>query len=222
MHLHRIFTTFAISALLWGASSVGYFWLLPPLGTEDGYNDAPIIFASFYAAWSAFAFVLCRGAYSRQVDFEHPRRYLVPVLLMTVALVIFVTGILPKVPAMMVATGTEPAEHFFASTWYFLPKSAEVLFQQLLVAAIIFDLSALALPIGLIALIVASTFGAFHFSLVFVYENFDYVWRFAVAATLFGAIAPYLLLRLRLGFLYSFGLHWAFYAVLAIRHIQNG
>ena len=56
-------------------------------------------------------------------------------------------------------------------------------------------------------------FGAFHLSLALNSYNPVYVFRYTIAATIFGAIVPTLILRLRNGFLISYALHWGYYAV---------
>ena len=60
--------------------------------------------------------------------------------------------------------------------------------------------------------LIAVLFGGFHLSLALTDVTEFYVARYTVAATLFGLIFPYLVLRLRNGFIWAFGLHWGFYA----------
>lgn len=71
-----------------------------------------------------------------------------------------------------------------------------------------------ALKLGLVrmSLFIAVLFGGFHLSLALTGATAFYVARYTVAATLFGAVYPYLVLRRRNGFIWAFGLHWGFYA----------
>jgi len=107
--------------------------------------------------------------------------------------------------------------HFYSAIdtqpWYFLPKSVEILFQQSLMTALVVALAAQNLRLGQIALLTAILFGGFHLTLALDGANPFYVLRYTVAATLFGAITPYQMLKMRNGFVYSFSLHWGWYAL---------
>ena len=108
----------------------------------------------------------------------------------------------------------------FASGWYYLPKSADILFQQVLVASMIFTASQSKFSLPAIAVGMGLMFGGFHILLAF--DGFSplYVARFTIAASLFGLVVPYLYLRLKHGFRWAYGLHWSFYALdAAITHI---
>ena len=56
----QVLTTAALVAGLWSLSSVGYYALSGAIGAHVGYNDAPVLFAAYYAAWSALAALLMR------------------------------------------------------------------------------------------------------------------------------------------------------------------
>lgn len=63
-------------------------------------------------------------------------------------------------------------------------------------------------------------FGGFHLTLALSYPNPLYVARYSLAAAIFGFLAPVILLRLRHGFLLTYAIHWAYYAldIIAIHY----
>ncbi len=106
-----------------------------------------------------------------------------------------------------------------ATPWYFLPKSAEILFQQVLITTLIAGFHRIGLPLRTTAILIAPGFGAVHLSLAFEGKNTFYVSRYTIAATTFGFVAPYLQSRRRNGFVLSYGLHRSFYAAdLTVAH----
>ncbi|GAA3868243.1 hypothetical protein [Celeribacter arenosi] len=212
---------FALVGLLWTVSSWGYYALVEVLEVESGYDDAPIVFAVFYLGWTTLAFWLFRrtlkGKISLQVIVGHAIA-LAPLLL---AYATFVTFALPLLPDVSVYRAPpNPPEFMFASAWYYLPKSVDILFQQTLVAVMVRRADVVGLQIRTISILMAILFGGFHLTLAL--DGFTplYVARFTVAATLFGLIVPYLYLRNRHGFRWAYGLHWGFYALDAtITHL---
>jgi hypothetical protein len=101
-----------------------------------------------------------------------------------------------------------------------VPKSADILFQQVLVAALISTASRAGFGLRAVSAGMAVAFGLFH--LLLALDGFTpfYVARFTIAATLFGALLPYLYLRVRGGFRWAYSLHWSFYAAdAALTHV---
>lgn len=207
----RLGLTIAIIAGAWSLASLGYFRLLPVLGAEVGYNDAPVFFATYYAAWAAVIVAVFRAPFQRvaqQVSAGHAAA--------VAAMVILFGGyalfLIPRLPATEWSYAQTPVEFFWANSWYFLPKSVEILFQQVLIAALVLALDALGLTLRRISVLIAVLFGGFHLTLALAYPNPLYVARYSVAATIFGAMVPWFLLRLRGGFLISYTVHWSYYA----------
>jgi hypothetical protein len=62
----------------------------------------------------------------------------------------------------------------------------------------------------------AVLFGGMHVLLALSGSSFIYVAVFTSAATIAGFIFPYLIVRVRNGLVYSYLLHWGFYAVIII------
>ena len=214
--LLNLLYTVLIVAGTWTLSSLGYFQLEPMLQAEIGYNDAPISFAVYYAFWAVRVLVIFRQSFPRAGDLSVTPVRLGVMALMLTAFAIFAMGVLPRLPQMEWTRTQSPVEFFWANSWYFLPKTVEILFQQILIAALVFALARLRLRTRTISLLVAGMFGAFHLTLALSYPNPVYVLRYSVAAALFGALVPWVLINLRHGFLITFGIHWAYYALDAI------
>lgn len=209
----RLVPTFALVALLWSASSWGYYALVDVLDLANGYDDAPVLFAGYYLAWTFAAVAALRGPLSgglTRANVAAQARALVPILLAYGAFAALVLPMLPAAAAFRAPA--DPPEFMFASAWYYLPESADILFQQVLVAAMIRRADTAVLSLNVIAILMAVLFGGFHLTLAL--DGFSplYVARFAFAATLFILLAPHLYLRARHGFRRAYALHWAFYA----------
>ena len=214
--LRNLGFTIAVIAGAWTLSSLGYFELEPLLRAEVGYNDAPLAFAGYYALWSLAVFAVFRGNFRRAGDLSLTPTRIAAIAALAIGFAGFALFVLPRLPAMVWTRSADPVEFFWANSWYFLPKAIEILFQQILIAALVLALHDLGLGTLRIGLLVALLFGGFHLTLAFSYPNPLYVLRYSVAATLFGGLAPWLLLNLRHGFLFSLAIHAGYYVIDSI------
>ncbi len=108
---------------------------------------------------------------------------------------LFVIQGLPMLPKVSdLRAPSEPPGFMFASAWYCLPKSADILFRQTLAAGQVLTATRAGIGIVAIALGVASAFGGFHLPMVFDGFTPIHVARFTLSATL-----TYFILRHRLG-----------------------
>ena len=182
------------------------------IGLETGYDDAPFRFAAYRSGWTTLALAAFRIV--RSDELMRPRltghaMALAPILAAYGAFVALALPLLPEVSVWR-APPRLP-EFMFASAWYYLPKSADILLQQVLVAAMVRCAHAAGMPIRAIALMMATLFGGLHLTLALDGFTALYAARFTVAATLFGLLAPHLCVRKRRGFAWAYGLHWGFY-----------
>jgi hypothetical protein len=210
----------SVVAGLWTLTSVLFYRIETALGTDNGYNDAPILFALFYATACLIPVVLYRRSYLEWSARNLPPADYWPGLVMAAVFAtfaIFVLGLLPAIDWQ----AAEPLPDLLAATpWYFLPKSTEILFQQVLITTLIVGFHHLGLPLRTTALVIALTFGAVHLSLALEGKDPFYVARYTIAATAFGYVVPYLQSRWRNGFALSYGLHWSFYAAdVTVAHL---
>jgi hypothetical protein len=210
--MRRLAFTMLVLIAAWSLSSFGYFRLLPVLDAEIGYNDAPVFYATYYAIWTAAVFWMFHLDLITWAEKCSPPEDLFLLPILAVIFASFALIALPKLPTIDWQLPGAPEDILSATPWYFLPKSIEILFQQLMIAALVLKLKALKLSTRHIAQPTAALFGVFHLALALNGHNAFYVGRYTVAAVLLGAVVPYLMLQYRNGFLAAYALHWGLYA----------
>ena len=204
------------TAAAWIASDLGYYLLLPAVGIRPGYNIAPFAVGLYYTAWIAIAVVAFWPMYRNWTPFQNPMRAYIFLLAFVAAVAAFALFGLPKLLSIIWTESWDAPELMLANEWYFLPKSTEILFQQLLIVALVLALAANNYAISTIAVVCAILFGSAHLLLGFGGLPFGYVVRFAAAAAAFGLLFPHLILRVPNGFAYSYALHWLYYIVTIV------
>jgi hypothetical protein len=203
---------------IWLASDLGYYFLLPALGQKVSYNDGPIATSLYYVFWCGIAVITFWPTYAswprhaKWATFENRLTSIVVWSLAFATAMLFVGYVLPALPRFDWRESWSPPDLPLASPWYFLPKSIEILFQQLLVVALVLALAGEKYDLRRISLYCAALFGATHLLLAFGGVPWGYVARFALLATAFGFVFPYLILRVPNGFAYSYVVHWGYYA----------
>ncbi|HWU24282.1 MAG TPA: hypothetical protein VN086_00840 [Candidatus Paceibacterota bacterium] len=203
-------------AAIWFASDIGYYLIRSLIGRDSSYSANPFTLAAYYLFWVCVAFIAFWNLYKkwRMVTFDLSMIGIIALIAFLVAG--YITFIFPNfAPIHWLSYIKPPPEIFTASPWYFLPKSIEIILQQLLVAAMVLALDARGYTMREVADWSATLFGGAHLALVFG-QTFAYMVFFTLCATVAGFIFPYLLLRVKNGFLYTYTLHWTFYAVIII------
>jgi hypothetical protein len=186
---------------------------LPILGQKPDYNVTSIAVTLYYSFWVGIAVIAFWPAYSNWRKFENPVTSSIVWPVSVVGCIFFAAYILPLLPPPPVWTGHWPAPEIrVATSWYFLPKSIEILFQQLLVLSLVLVLSTHHYSMRRISVYCALAFGATHVLLVLDGVPPGYVIRFMIAATAFGFAFPYLILRVPNGLAYAYIVHWLYYA----------
>lgn len=205
----------------WLISDLGYYFGLPSLGVGMDYNLNPMPVATFYLFWSGLAAIVFWPLYSRwNADGPFPtlRNRVLAALIWTATFAVILVFLHWGLPALPEATWPpdlgEPPDLLIATPAYFFPKTVEIVFQQLLVLALIVSLSLDGLPLRTISIFAALLFGGMHILLAFSGIPPRAVIMFIVAATAFGLILPRLILKTRFGLAAAFVLHWTFYAAV--------
>jgi hypothetical protein len=216
-----LWTVVQIGAI-WTVSDLGYYYLLPALGAQPSYNDGSIAVTLYYVFWIGIAVIAFWPVYAswprhgRQETFENRLTSFLVWTLSFAGCLLFAAYMLPKLPSIDWTMPWRPPEMVVATPWYFLPKSIDILFQQLLILALVLALAARPYGIRTISLCCAVGFGAVHALLAFGDVPLGYVIRFMVSAAAFGFIFPYLLLRVPNGLAYSYIVHWVYYALSVV------
>ncbi|MCR8725183.1 hypothetical protein [Frigidibacter sp. ROC022] len=212
--LARVGRAALIIAVLWLVSSQGYYMLVAQLGLENGYDGAPVLFTAYYLGWAALSLWLFRGLFTEALSHRTAAREGLVMLPILAGFALFVVYVLPLLPSVSkLRAPSEAPDFMFASAWYYLPKSADILFQQVLAAGLILTAARAGFGLMRIAIGMALAFGGFHLLLAFDGYTPTYVTRFTLSATAFGALLPYLYLRVNNGFRWAYSLHWGFYAL---------
>jgi hypothetical protein len=186
---------------------------------ETSYNTASVAITLYYAFWVGVAIIVFWPLYRMWTSFAGWETFdnrLASLLVWSLAFggsIAFATYILPALPQVIWTESWNPPEFIEATPWYFLPKSIDILFQQLLIVALVISLSAQGFGLRNVTLYCAALFGGVHILLFFGDVPILYVVRFMASAAVFGLVFPYLILRVRNGLAYSYIVHWLYYAV---------
>jgi hypothetical protein len=206
-------------AAIWTVSDAGYYFLLPVFGVQPNYSSGPVAVTLYYAFWVGIAVITFWPLYAtwpqygRWATFQHPLVSYVVWSLAFAGCLLFAAYVLPMLPTVHWKESWNPPELAVATPWYFLPKSIDILLQQLLVVALILALAAQQCSLVKISLCCALAFGAAHSLLVFGGVPLGYVIRFMISAAAFGFMFPYLILRVPNGLAYAYIVHWLYYAI---------
>jgi hypothetical protein len=199
-----------ISAI-WTLANIGYYVGLPFLGFNLSYNTSPFAISIYFFLWIVY------GKWFEKND-EIWREVFVSLGLILFSLTI--TYYFSRLPELDIAIPPY-GDLFSASALYFLPKSVEILVQQLLIAVLVLILFDKFKSLKSLMLGFSLCFGGAHIALYFLNgANFAYSFLMTASAFASSLIFPYLIVRVRDGFIYSYMIHYLYYVLLAtIFHI---
>lgn len=212
-----LFVTVFQIASIWIVSDLSYEFIKEIIDGGISYNGNPFLITFYYIFW---IFVATSSFWDIYIKWE-----LIKNEIFTYSIVLLIIGfiatyfiyILPLVPSIAWSLEWKPpSELAFANGWYFLPKSAEIILQQLLVSALALSFYNAKFSIKTASAWCAGLFGSAHLLLIFGGPSLSYVALFTTSATIAGFIFPYLILNVKNGFMYSYILHWSFYALLVL------
>jgi hypothetical protein len=205
-------------ASIWIISDVGYYIFLPALGFKGGFIANPFVITIYYLFWLAITVFTFWNIYSEWKTIERKRiSTYIFLFIGSAAIVFYFTYVLPHFPAISWYKPIKPpSELLLATPWYFLPKSIDILMQQLLIVAMILSFSFQKFSLRAISTWCAILYGGAHLFLIFGGETLLYTAVFTISAFLAALCFPYLILRVKNGFVYSYFLHWSFYAVIVV------
>lgn len=207
--------TIALIAAITLLADTGYYYFFRLAGLTAGYNNQPILVAGYYAIWSGITVGIFWPTLKTLVlNSVRPATAIILAVLL-ISLTIFALYILPILPKIQWTEPWQAPELMSVTSYYFIPKTIEILFQQLLIAALVFSLSR-KFSLRDTSIICAALFGFAHTLLALGDMPFGYVVRFIIAAGFFGSLFPYLFLKLPNGFAYSYSLHWFYYLITIV------
>jgi hypothetical protein len=134
----------------------------------------------------------------------------------TAACTLFAAYVLPLLLPVNWTESWTPPDVRVASPSYFLPKFVEILFQQLLITALVLTVSAQPYSLWNVSIYCTVVFGATYVLLAFGGVPLGYVIRLMVSATVFGFVFPYLILRVPNGRANSHIVHWLYCAASVV------
>jgi hypothetical protein len=211
-----IVTTFQVASI-WIVSDIGYQSIKTILGINITYTNNPLLITFYYIFW---IFVTVSAFWDIYIKWQLFKNEVI-----TYSVVLFIIGfiasyiiyILPLFPSITWTPGlTPPPELAFANGWYFLPKSTEIILQQLLISTLALSFYNSKYTLKTTMLWCAGLFGSAHLLLIFTNPSLIYISIFTISALISGFVFPYFILRVKNGFMYSYMLHWTFYALIII------
>jgi hypothetical protein len=200
---------------IWVISGIGYNFLLPVVGLGGGYNANPVQITLYYLFWIVLTVYSFWNIYSEWKFFEGRVQTYITIFVSSILITSYLAFVLPTLPSINLFNSYIPPSDLLSATpWYFLPKSFDIFLQQLLVIALVLSFHLKGYSLRSVSVWCAVLFGGAHLLLVLGGKNVFYVTLFTTCATMASFVFPYLILRVKNGFIYSYLLHWSFYAVL--------
>jgi len=201
---------------VWLGLSFGYFAVLPLFGIEQSYNESPVALAVYYMAWLGIALFTFRDVLA---DLSLERRWWVygVYCLASAGILSLAFFALSNLPVPQGEALVPYTDILFATPWYFLPKAIEILVQQSLIATLVLALSTQIRSITRVALAYAVLFGGTHLvGLWLAGAPTPYATAMTLGAIASALVFPYLILRVRSGFMYAFLVHVLFYGTFVL------
>ena len=211
-----LYKTLGEVAALWTIANVGYYTVLPLFGYQLNYNSAPIVIAGYFFVWAMISTFFFWELFTKNVTEKH-RIWTYGILSLCSAGLIwgmlYLFSFLPTSQAPLLSFNTDI---LFSTPWYFLPKSIEILVQQILIAVLVLEFYSRFNSLKETIIAYAVCFGGAHV-LLFSLNGAPspYALMMIAGSVLSALIFPYLILRVRGGFIYAYVIHLVFYIILA-------
>lgn len=208
--------TIAKIAALWAVANWGYFLLFPIFGIDLSYNASPIPIAIYFLIWFIISVNVCWSEISswlptKNYAWTYGLQALVSALVIWIAVYAF--SQLPVPSGKPLAPFTDI---LFATPWYFLPKAAEILVQQVLMVTLVLALMRAYRSVPVVMMNYALYFGGAHILLyMFSSAPTPYAAFMTIGALISALVVPPLILRVHGGALISYAIHILTYILIA-------
>lgn len=214
--IHLVMVVGKIAALF-GLANLGYFYILPSLGIQLSYNLAPMAIAAYFLAWAVVSIVAFRDVFKKWHTKKSQIWIYAGLSLVFAALVWGLLNILNTLPILDGPVLAPYTDLLFATPWYFLPKSADILLQQILITVFILEFNAYFHSLKSVSIVYAVLFGSAHIILFSASgAPTPYAVLMTVGAVLTAFIFPFIILRIRGGFFLTYVIHLFLYILLAM------
>jgi len=206
-----------IIAIIWALANTGYYYILPALGYSLDYNISPIPIALYFLLWTIVSIFYFIKLFRQWLVFDYHIWIYGLTSLACAGLIVALLQIFAKFPSLYGPTLAPFTDILFATPWYFLPKAVEIWLQQILIVILILELHFRYQSIYKVILGYALCFGGIHIAFFAVSEApTTFASIMTIGAVTSALIFPYLILKVRGGFVFAYVIHLVFYILLAM------
>ncbi len=202
-------------AAIWALANIGYYFIFSGSDAAS-YNTSPIGIFLYFSGWAVVAILYFEYLYGRRFPLGKRLWWYAT---LSIGAFFVVWGILYIYSFLPTLTGPVFAPYsdiLLATPWYFLPKAAEILLQQILILILIQALVDGLKSFKKVVIAYAVLFVSIHIAYVFVSGMpTPYGVIITIGALLSSFVFPFLILRARAGFVYSYTIHLLFYILVA-------
>ena len=206
---------FEIGAI-WATFIIGYYFVLPLFGYTLGYSNSPVVITLYYLVCSMITIAYFWKTYMAWFRLDsHVILYAALSILFSFILWFLVAlfSLIPLPQGLVLHTYSDVV---LATPYFFLPKSIEIFIQQLFIAVFVLEVYMKYKDIRSVFIGYFICFGGAHVLLFILdHASIRYSILMSTCAFLSTAIFPYLMLRVRGGFIFAYVIHFTFYVVLA-------
>ncbi|KKR02442.1 MAG: hypothetical protein UT29_C0002G0004 [Candidatus Yanofskybacteria bacterium GW2011_GWA1_39_13] len=211
-----LYKTLGEVAALWTVANVGYYTILPLFGLRLSYNSAPIVIAVYFLLWAIVSTLFFWDLFKKNVTKKQNIWLYGTLSLGSAGLIWGMLYFFSFLPALEVPILSFNTDILFSTPWYFLPKSIEILVQQILIAVLVLEFYSRFNSLKETVISYAICFGLAHVLLFSINgAPTTYALMMIAGSVLSALIFPYLILRIRGGFIYAYVIHLVFYIILA-------
>lgn len=202
---------------IWTLANIGYYFLLPKFGFVLSYNASPVAIAVYFFVWVCITVFNFKETYTN----FHKHKFHIWKLVLLSLYVVALSYLFVYLYSLLPTYSSPPlffqySDIFLASPWYFLPKAVEILVQQLLISALIIELYLRLHTLRKVVWAYAICFVLAHIALFALDRaSLPYSFIMTLGALITSLIFPYLILRVRNGFVYAYLIHFVFYIIIA-------
>jgi hypothetical protein len=212
-----LYTIITEIAGIWTIFNIGYYMVLPLFGIAISYNSSPEILTLYYIVCAIITFLFFKDTYNIKQSFDS-KIVFYGILSLSLSIIlwtsVYIFSLFPVIHGPKISAYTDI---ILATPWYFLPKSIEILIQQLMISVLVLELYKTFQSLKSVIIGYLICFGGAH--LVLFYLNgspVQYSLIMTISAFASTLFFPYLILKVRGGFLYSYAIHFIFYVLLAV------